>query len=377
MHNTEVALSAFHRAGVPVDATPTSRGLVSIRAEDLVDGDRERTLGLLWTIARTLQLPALVQVATLRAELQRVLARGRRQPPAKVNGAAQHKAQQHVLLAVYMNDEQLSLLMEWVQAVCMQYGVTVHNFTTCFGDGRVLCLLVSSCYIPNVTVNKVKSSGDKSIVAFCAACHMTIPSNDADGCAVPAAFPVVPFCIVWWSTYSPTLHMSSPLESCSPFCVQMAYYLPNAIDVDSIYFPDTSGAAPTTQAQQATEDSDEDNDVTFGQSDMVIRPGGWSAVFEPGGSSDNTKADTHKHGVARNFAAFHRAAKSLGGVPAMLSSTDIAEHGPDERAVILYVAFLCSRLLEISKEDRAAHIIQRSWRARCASTVGECCTPSY
>lgn len=54
----------------------------------------------------------------------------------------------------------------------------------------------------------------------------------------------------------------------------------------------------------------------------------------------------------------------------MLSSKDFAEHGPDERAVILYVAFLCSRLLECSKDDRAAHIIQTAWRQAKAKTAG-------
>jgi hypothetical protein len=56
----------------------------------------------------------------------------------------------------------------------------------------------------------------------------------------------------------------------------------------------------------------------------------------------------------------------------MLSAKDFAEHGPDERAVILYVAFLCSRLLECSKDDRAAHIIQTTWRQAKAKTAGGC-----
>lgn len=55
----------------------------------------------------------------------------------------------------------------------------------------------------------------------------------------------------------------------------------------------------------------------------------------------------------------------------MLSAKDFAEHGPDERAVILYVAFLCSRLLECSKDDRAAHIIQTAWRQAKAKTAGK------
>lgn len=74
--------------------------------------------------------------------------------------------------------------------------------------------------------------------------------------------------------------------------------------------------------------------------------------------------------AAGNFRVVHRAAKALGGVPEMLSSKDFAEHGPDERAVILYVAFLCGRLLECSKDDRAAHILQRAWRQSRANTAG-------
>jgi hypothetical protein len=54
----------------------------------------------------------------------------------------------------------------------------------------------------------------------------------------------------------------------------------------------------------------------------------------------------------------------------MLSAKDFAEHGPDERAVILYVAFLCTRLLECSKDDRAAHIIQTAWRQAKSKSAG-------
>jgi hypothetical protein len=35
-----------------------------------------------------------------------------------------------------------------------------------------------------------------------------------------------------------------------------------------------------------------------------------------------------------------------------------------------YVAFLCSRLLEVSKEERAAHVIQRAWQQHKAKTAG-------
>lgn len=141
LHNVGLALAAFRSAGVPLDSIPTARGLAAVRAEDIVEGDRDRTLALLWAVARALQLPRLLRASTMKAEVARVLARGRM--AGKGSGKDGKGGKGEVPLAVYMNDELACLLMEWVQAVCMQYRVGVANFTTCFGDGRVLCLLVS------------------------------------------------------------------------------------------------------------------------------------------------------------------------------------------------------------------------------------------
>lgn len=153
LHNTSVALAALAAAGVPLHALPTSSGLVNLKPDDIVDGDRERTLALLWAASRTLQLGSLLRVTTLRAEVQRVLARVRQSGtrplvPAAAAGGRRSGGRGGVLLqaplGVYMNDELLATLMDWVQAVCRAYDVSVANFTNCFGDGVVLCLLVSA-----------------------------------------------------------------------------------------------------------------------------------------------------------------------------------------------------------------------------------------
>jgi hypothetical protein len=68
-----------------------------------------------------------------------------------------------------------------------------------------------------------------------------------------------------------------------------------------------------------------------------------------------------REGVQRNFDLVHEAAARLGRVPEMLSASDFAG-GLDEQSVILYVAHLCSRLLEISKQDRAAAVITGAMR---------------
>jgi abnormal spindle-like microcephaly-associated protein len=150
LHNTALALEALQRAGVQLQALPTTTGLVALRPEDIVEGDRERTLSLLWAVARTLQLGSMLRLSSLKAEVQRVLARTRmsgRRPllPLSISsgGPSSSAGRRQQPLAVYMHDELLSTLQEWVQAVCASYDVTVHNFTTCFGDGVVLCLLVS------------------------------------------------------------------------------------------------------------------------------------------------------------------------------------------------------------------------------------------
>lgn len=147
LHNTNLALSALQAAGVQLQALPTTSGLVCLKPEDIIDGDRERTLSLLWSVARTLQLSMVLRVPALKAEVQRVLARtrvsGRRPLLPATSTSSRSSLQQQVPLAVYMNDELLSTLQEWVQAVCAAFDVSVQNFTTAFGDGVVLCLLVS------------------------------------------------------------------------------------------------------------------------------------------------------------------------------------------------------------------------------------------
>lgn len=58
----------------------------------------------------------------------------------------------------------------------------------------------------------------------------------------------------------------------------------------------------------------------------------------------------------------------------MLSGEDWEVAGPDEKAVFGYVAFLAARLLEASKDDRAALTLQRLWRARQRRSAGNSAT---
>lgn len=70
-----------------------------------------------------------------------------------------------------------------------------------------------------------------------------------------------------------------------------------------------------------------------------------------------------RQAVVHNLGMLQMVASKIGGIPDMLSVEDFScEHGPDERVVLLYTSFLCARLLDISREERAAHMIQGAWR---------------
>jgi hypothetical protein len=66
-------------------------------------------------------------------------------------------------------------------------------------------------------------------------------------------------------------------------------------------------------------------------------------------------------GVARNFALVRAAMDRLGGVPELVGPEDFSEGGPDDKVVALSLAYLAGRLLEASREERAAHTIQKAW----------------
>lgn len=83
VYNTDMALQALRAHGLTLANLPVSRGAVTLTPEDLVDGDRERTLALLWVLALQLQLPPLLQLSTMRAELVRLLASARRKAGAR------------------------------------------------------------------------------------------------------------------------------------------------------------------------------------------------------------------------------------------------------------------------------------------------------
>ncbi|GIX68686.1 abnormal spindle-like microcephaly-associated protein homolog [Caerostris extrusa] len=104
IHNNEVIMQALQRVSIQIED--------NIDPRDIVDGNREKTLSLLW------QIIFKTQIGFLNSKL-------------------------------YKENEVIQQLLQWCQNVCAHYGVKVLNFTTSFSDGRALCYIVHH-YHPNL-----------------------------------------------------------------------------------------------------------------------------------------------------------------------------------------------------------------------------------
>ncbi|XP_029939617.1 abnormal spindle-like microcephaly-associated protein [Salarias fasciatus] len=271
VHNVDIALQALKSKGVDLKDDHGS----TIDARDIVDGHREKTLGLLWKILLAFHLEVILNEDELREEIcflkdtfrtkQRLVSlRADQRPepgPAEETASFKHDSRKMVLL------------MDWVRAVCDFYKLKVDNFTVAFSDGRVLCYLIHH-YHPGL---------------------------------LPAAA---------------VSHSTTQTVECS----QRGY-----LELD------LSASDPDTSADSLL------NGHTGRES--------WLLEF-----------DKLLKNEKNNFRTFNTAVAYLGGVPAMINPADMSNTIPNEKVVISYVSFLCSRLLDLRKESRAARVIQSAWR---------------
>ncbi|OAP55664.1 hypothetical protein AYL99_09816 [Fonsecaea erecta] len=127
LYNVQVALSAIQQVkglGTVAD---------SVKAEDIVDGFREKTVKLLWGLTSQWGLASLVDWDDVECEIKRLCRTGASscendyfdlQPDE--HGRARHTV----------------LLKAWAQAIASQHGIQVINMTTSFTDGRVFQAIV-------------------------------------------------------------------------------------------------------------------------------------------------------------------------------------------------------------------------------------------
>ncbi|KAM7525225.1 hypothetical protein LguiA_015127 [Lonicera macranthoides] len=116
--NCGIALQHLKQAGVPLcDEDGTL-----ILGEDVVSGDKELTLSLLWNIFVYMQLPLLVKKTLLSVEI------------SKIRGVVvEHNNNNTSTL--------LDMLLNWIQAICQSYDFRVDNFTSLVDGKAMWCLL--------------------------------------------------------------------------------------------------------------------------------------------------------------------------------------------------------------------------------------------
>jgi len=257
VHNTDVALAAYKEGGLDIPN--------SIAAKDIVDGHREKTLTLLWTIIFGYQLNIVLDLQKLKEEishLKRSLSvRSRmgdmaaKAGQAWLTGLKTRSPQQGILAG-----ERLELVMEWAQLVLAHYQVEVENWTVSWCDGRALCLLVHH--------------------------------------------------------YQPDLLAREDIKN------------------------------ETSLTHQADHQNLDDS-LEFNYGSKTVDSACYEAYI------DNEKS---------NFKLLFSKVSELGGVPILISPGDMSNTIPDEKVTATFIGYLAARLLDLSREIKAARIIQLAWR---------------
>ncbi|GMI44842.1 hypothetical protein TrCOL_g13093, partial [Triparma columacea] len=129
LHNVGIALKGLADAGV---------GVGTLTAKDVVDGNRQGVLSLLWRCMVHFKLGELLNKEVLEQEIRDVRRASKRRTIAGIGYKAVRSADD-----LSMKEAELtSLLLTWCQEVCATFGLAVENFTSSFADGKALCLLI-------------------------------------------------------------------------------------------------------------------------------------------------------------------------------------------------------------------------------------------
>ncbi|KAJ0787782.1 putative IQ motif, EF-hand binding, calponin domain, armadillo-like helical, CH domain superfamily [Helianthus annuus] len=114
--NCEISLNYLKQIGVPlIDEDGTE-----IITEDIVNGDKELIISLLWNMFVHLQLPLLINNELISDEIINING-----PEVTLPNASSH----------------LDMLLEWIKAICDNYDLKVESFTSLVDGKAMWCLL--------------------------------------------------------------------------------------------------------------------------------------------------------------------------------------------------------------------------------------------
>ncbi|KAK3720541.1 hypothetical protein LTR37_003590 [Vermiconidia calcicola] len=126
LFNVELAISALRNHGRSGDTA------FDITANDIVDGHRERTLSLLWSLVSDHGLEQLVDFQELTADIKRSL----------TDSAELDRLPTECTHLPQLQQERL--LQKWASVHCAKAGVSVGNLTTSFADGKAYATILDA-----------------------------------------------------------------------------------------------------------------------------------------------------------------------------------------------------------------------------------------
>ncbi|RAH78731.1 hypothetical protein BO86DRAFT_176220 [Aspergillus japonicus CBS 114.51] len=127
LFNVQITLDAM-------SSMDDTRKLVhSLRAEDIVDGHREKTIGLLWGLVSTWGLDRLLDGHALRREVRRLKATTSQIDSENLRGLISTS----LGISGGENDIIRSLLKQWAITLAENHGLHLENFSTWFCDGKI------------------------------------------------------------------------------------------------------------------------------------------------------------------------------------------------------------------------------------------------
>jgi abnormal spindle-like microcephaly-associated protein len=188
VYNVQIALAALsHVPGMP------SAAVSGIRAEDIVDGHREKTLSLLWSLVGKCGLGSLVDWPQLVKETDRFRNQWYRARDSYEGRVLDSEDEEDETTELHGMAYHKRLLLSWSRSIARLHGLRVANLTTSFADPKVLEVIVDTYLPSNLTTSaegnerlglaaKLKVVGcSTSFIALFTPQHTTarsIPSRD-------------------------------------------------------------------------------------------------------------------------------------------------------------------------------------------------------
>lgn len=144
--NVQVALSALCSDDRTKTAVPPN-----VTATDIVDGHREKTMELLWSIVSTVGLEVLVDWGQLIADSERASDKAKASGNALPVPKLEHPGY----------SERETQVLRWAAAYCWLKAISVTNLTTSFADGRAY-LAVIAAFNTFTTRKETPDDGDEA-----------------------------------------------------------------------------------------------------------------------------------------------------------------------------------------------------------------------